>query len=85
VRLKNFVLTEEVAVELVTQVGELGNTSRGENGAKGDSLGAKLIIEAAMPQTNPVRRVAGPPFGSKRRPLIEVTVNEREVTSTNLA
>jgi hypothetical protein len=48
-RLKNFIRAEEVAVKFIAKIGELCDASRGENGAKSDSFGAKLVIESAMP------------------------------------
>jgi hypothetical protein len=84
-RLKNFVRAEKVAVKFIAKIGELRDASRGENGAKCDSFGAELVIESAVPQTNPVWWITGPPIGSKRRPLVEVAVNERKVPSADLA
>jgi hypothetical protein len=84
-RLKNFVRAEKVTVKFVAKIGELCNASRGENGAKCNSFGAELVIESAMPQTNPVWWIAWPPIGSEGGPLVEVAVNEWKVPSTDLA
>ena len=48
-RSEDLLSREEVAVQLVAEVGKLRHTSRGKDGAEGNALSPQLIVQASVP------------------------------------